>query len=196
MKFNRDIFKIQFNNVMPSKGCVLISEPFLQDKYFQRSVVYLIDHTEKGSMGLVLNKELEIDLSELMEDLHTEQKLPVFLGGPVAVETLFYLHTLESIPESLQVSDNLYLNGDFDLLKDYINTGGLVEGKIKFFFGYSGWEAGQLMAEIKQNAWLVGDITDDDVLRNEDEKVWEESLESLGEQYKVWTKFPKNPSLN
>lgn len=196
MKFNNDMFKIESNDVMPTKGCVLISEPFLQDKYFQRSVVYLIDHTEKGSMGLVLNKELDIDLSELVEGIHSEQKLPIFLGGPVSVETLFYLHTLESIPDSYQVSDNLYLNGDFDLLKDYINTGGLIEGKIKFFFGYSGWEEGQLMDEINQNSWLVGSLPEEEVLRNKDEKVWEETLETLGDRYKVWTKFPKNPSLN
>ncbi len=196
MKFNSDIFRIQSNDVPPSPGCVLISEPFLQDTYFQRSVVYLIDHSEKGSMGLVLNKELEIDLSELIDGVHTEQKLPIFLGGPVAVETLFYLHTLESIPDSYPVSDSLYLNGDFELLKDYINTGGEIEGKIKFFFGYSGWENDQLMDEIKENSWLVGSMTDEEILRNKDKQVWEETLKSLGERYKMWTKFPKNPSLN
>lgn len=196
MKFNEDIFKIEFNNVLPTKGCVLISEPFLQDAYFQRSVVLLIDHSEIGSMGFVLNKELEIDLSELIEDVHSEKKLPIFLGGPVAVETLFYIHSFKFIPNSYQISDTLFLNGDFDLLKDYINSGGDIDGKVKFFFGYSGWDQNQLMEEIEQNSWLVGSISDNDILRNEQGEVWEKTLSSLGERYKQWTKFPKDPSLN
>ena len=55
-----DIFKITHNNVIPEKGHILISEPFLQDAYFQRSVVLLVEHDSKGSMGFVLNKKLEM----------------------------------------------------------------------------------------------------------------------------------------
>lgn len=196
MKYNEDIFKIEFNNVQPQKGRVLISEPFLQDAYFQRSVVYLIDHSEIGSMGFVLNKELDVDLSDLVTELQAKEKIPVFLGGPVAIETLFYIHTFSFIPNSYKITDTLYLNGDFDLIKDYINSGGDVDGKIKFFFGYSGWEKNQLLNEIKENSWLVGSVTDSEVLKNEDVKVWEKTLSKLGEKYKQWTRFPKNPDLN
>lgn len=196
MRYNEDVFKIEFNNVQPTKGCVLISEPFLQDAYFQRSVVYLIDHSELGSMGFVLNKELDINLSDLIGDIKCETKIPVFLGGPVSVETLFYIHTFSFIPESYKITDTLYLNGDFEFLKDYINSGGEIEGKIKFFFGYSGWEKNQLMEELKENSWMVGSVTDNEVLKSRDVKVWEHTLAKLGEKYKQWAKFPKDPTLN
>lgn len=196
MKYNEDIFKIEFNNVEPSKGCVLISEPFLQNAYFQRSLVYLIDHSEIGSMGFVLNKQLDIDLSDLISEIHTKTKIPVFLGGPVGVETLFYIHTFPFIPESYKITDKLYLNGDFELLKDYINSGGEIEGRIKFFFGYSGWEKEQLKDEINENSWLVGAVPENDVLKSEETDAWEQALDTLGGKYKQWAKFPKDPSLN
>ncbi|MDR3704424.1 MAG: YqgE/AlgH family protein [Paludibacteraceae bacterium] len=196
MEYNEDIFKIEFNNIQPTKGCVLISEPFLQDAYFQRSVILLVDHTDKGSMGLVLNKELEVDLCDLVEGFDVKYKTPIFLGGPVAVETLFYIHTFQFIPNSYPITDSLYLNGDFDLLKDYINQGGETDGKIKFFFGYSGWDKEQLMNEIKENSWMVSSISDTDILNNHTMEVWENTLSGLGDKYKQWTKFPKDPSLN
>lgn len=196
MRYNEDVFKIEFNNVEPTKGCVLISEPFLQDAYFQRSVVYLVDHSESGSMGFVLNKELDIDLCNLIEDIHSETKIPVFLGGPVSVETLFYIHTFPFISDSYKITDTLYLNGDFELLKDYINAGGEIEGKIKFFFGYSGWENNQLKLELKENSWMVGSVTEKEVLKSKNVKVWEHTLAKLGEKYKQWAKFPKDPNLN
>jgi len=196
MIYNEDAFKIEFNNVPPTKGSVLISEPFLQDSYFQRAVVYLTEHSEVGSMGFVLNKSLDIGLNELVKGVNIKEKIPVFLGGPVHVETLFYLHTFRFIPDSYPVSDTVFLNGDFELVKDYINSGGEIEGKIKFFFGYSGWSDNQLLEEIKENAWLVGGISDEEILSTNSVKVWEKTLSSLGERYKKWTKFPKDPTLN
>jgi putative transcriptional regulator len=196
MGFNEDAFKIEFNNIPPQKGSVLISEPFLQDSYFQRSVIFLTEHSETGSMGFVLNKNLDISLNELVKGISVNEEIPVFLGGPVNVDTLFFIHTLKFIRESYRVTDTIYLNGDFDMLKDYINNGGEVEGKIKFFFGYSGWEKKQLMDELKENSWLVGGITDKDMLSTDNKKVWEKALSALGEKYKKWTKFPKDPTLN
>ena len=196
MEYNDDVFKIEFNNVPPSKGSVLISEPFLQDSYFQRAVVYLTEHTNEGSMGFVLNKNLDISLNDLIKGVTVDKKIPVFLGGPVNVETLFFLHTLNFIPDSYQVTDTVYLNGDFELLKDYINSGAEIEGKIKFFFGYSGWSEDQLKDELKENSWLVGAISDNDILKTNNQKTWENTLSSLGEKYKKWTKFPKDPTLN
>lgn len=196
MMYNEDSFKIEFNNIPPAKGSVLISEPFSQDSYFQRSVVFLTEHSDAGSMGFMLNKNLDISLNDLIKGITIEQKIPVFLGGPVNVDTLFFIHTLTFIPESYKVTDTIYLNGDFDLLKDYINNGGEIEGKVRFFFGYSGWEKRQLMDELKENSWLVGGITDKEMLNTRNLKVWEKTLSSLGEKYKKWTKFPKDPTLN
>ena len=68
MNINTDIFKIQSNNVMPSRGKILISEPFLHDVTFGRSVVLLVDHTEEGSMGLIINKPLPLMLNDIIKE--------------------------------------------------------------------------------------------------------------------------------
>ena len=66
MNIDSDIFKIQSNNVLPSRGKILISEPFLRDATFGRSVILLVDHTDEGSMGLVINKQLPLFLNDII----------------------------------------------------------------------------------------------------------------------------------
>ena len=95
---SRDIFKIETNHIGPAKGKVLISEPFLCDYIFGRSVILLVDHTQDGSMGLVLNKPLPISLNDIINGLELAEDIPLYQGGPISMDTLFYLHTLEGIP--------------------------------------------------------------------------------------------------
>ena len=97
MNINLDIFKIQSNNVLPSRGKILISEPFLRDATFGRSVILLVDHTEEGTMGLVINKQLPLLLNDVVMEFKYLDEIPLYKGGPVATDTLFYLHTLEKI---------------------------------------------------------------------------------------------------
>ena len=118
MNINLDIFKIQSNNVLPSRGKILISEPFLRDATFGRSVILLVDHTEEGTMGLVINKQLPLLLNDVVMEFKYLDEIPLYKGGPVATDTLFYLHTLEKIPGSIPVSKGLFLNGDFEEIKE------------------------------------------------------------------------------
>ena len=113
MKINSDILKIESNNVAPSRGKILISEPFLVDNMFGRSVVLLIDHTIDGSMGLVLNKMAPIMLNDVIKDFKDVEGIPIYKGGPLATDTLFYLHTIPDVPDALPISSKLYLNGEF-----------------------------------------------------------------------------------
>ncbi|MCD7972307.1 MAG: YqgE/AlgH family protein [Candidatus Azobacteroides sp.] len=155
MKTNagNDRFKILHNGVASKKGCTLISEPFLSEVCFQRSVIMLTSHNEEeGSMGFILNKPTGIFLSSFFPGIKTGKEIPVFLGGPVGSDKLFFLHTLGDIlPDSLHIYKEIYMNGNFDTICDYINNENPVEGKIKFFLGYSGWTSGQLEEEIKEN---------------------------------------------
>lgn len=82
MFINTDIFKIESNRAAPSRGKLLVAEPFLCDQQFARSVVLLTEHARKGSMGLMLNKPLPVCLNELMEDIDCKEQIPVFRGGP------------------------------------------------------------------------------------------------------------------
>ena len=177
MDIDSDIFKIQSNNVLPSRGKILISEPFLRDATFGRSVILLIDHTDEGTMGLIINKPLPIFVNDIIKEFKYIDDIPLYKGGPVATDTLFYLHTLANISGAIPVSKGLYLNGDFDEIKKYILQGNKVDQHIRFFLGYCGWEGEQLNDELKENTWLVSK-EDKDYLMNSDTKdMWKEALE-------------------
>lgn len=198
MAQNKDIFKITHNDILPGKGHILISEPFLHDAYFQRSVVLLVEHDNKGSMGFVLNKKLEVTLNKIVPELENLPTIPVYLGGPVSSNRLYFIHSLGNIivPESEEFSKNLFVGGDFDALKQYILTGHDIEGKVKFFLGYSGWTENQLANEIEHDSWVVGESCCNNILMAEDESFWKSSLSGLGGKYKTWSKYPKDPYLN
>lgn len=155
MYINTDIFKIETNHIVPARGKVLISEPFLCDHMFGRSVILLVDHTQDGTMGLVMNKPLPLFLNDLLSEIDCREDIPIYKGGPISTDTLFYLHTLENIADSLPIANGFYLNGDFAAIKQFMAEGNSIKGKIRFFLGYSGWESGQLKQEIEENTWLV-----------------------------------------
>lgn len=196
MNINSDIFKIQSNDVLPSRGKILISEPFLRDATFGRSVILLIDHSQEGSMGLIINKQLPIFVNDIINEFKYIDDIPLFKGGPVATDTLFYLHTLSDIPGSLTVSKGLYLNGDFDAIKRYILQENKVNERIRFFLGYSGWEGKQLYNEIKENTWLVSKEENAYLLNPDTTDMWKQALEKLGSKYETWARFPQVPTLN
>lgn len=197
MYTNTDIFKIETNHVVPARGKILISEPFLCDHLFGRSVILLIDHTTDGTMGLVMNKPLPLRLNDLLKDFNSEETIPIYKGGPLSTDTLFYLHTLENISGALPISRGLYLNGDFEAIKEYMKEGNPVQNKIRFFLGYAGWDSGQLTQEIQENTWFVGkqniSLLMDESASGE---LWKSSLSQLGEKYKMWSRFPQVPTLN
>ena len=196
MNINSDIFKIESNNVLPSRGKILISEPFLRDTTFGRSVILLIDHTEEGSMGLIINKRLPLFTNDIIKEFQYLDDIPLYKGGPVATDTLFYLHTLSNIPGALTIGKGLYLNGDFDEIKKYMLHGNDVNVPIRFFLGYSGWEGKQLGNEIKENTWLVSEEENDYLLNTNIKGMWKQALEKLGSKYETWSRFPQVPSLN
>ncbi len=197
MDTNADIFKIETNHVVPSRGKVLISEPFLYDEMFGRSVILLVDHSTDGTMGLVLNKPLPLSLNDVLKEFKDISNIPIYKGGPLSTDTLFYLHTLKDVEDSLQIGKGVYLNGDFDAIRRYILQGNDIDGKIRFFLGYSGWEHDQLCQEIEENTWLIGS-TGISSLMNEkgSAELWKNVLGQLGGKYEIWSRFPQIPTLN
>lgn len=192
------IFQIESNKMKPQAGSILISAPFLRDYHFARSVVLLVEHNEEGSMGIVLNKKFnyQINLDELVPELEFKPKIPVYKGGPVSRDILFYLHTLHDLEGAVSLGNGLYLNGNFDQLKQYILDGNPVEGVIRFFTGYAGWDAGQLEKEIEENNWLVATTEDHDLLNPYLNDYWKLSLYKMGGKYAIWSRYPQFPTLN
>ncbi len=196
MNIDSDIFKIQSNNVLPSRGKILISEPFLRDVTFGRSVVLLIDHTEEGSMGLIINKQLPIFVNDIIKEFKYIEDIPLYKGGPIATDTLFYLHTLADISGAIPISKGLFLNGDFEEIKRYILQGNQIDRYIRFFLGYSGWESEQLSTELRENTWLVSKEENAYLMNGDTKDMWKQALEKLGSKYETWSRFPQVPTFN
>ena len=192
MYTNADIFKIETNHIVPTRGKVLISEPFLCDYMFGRSVVLLADHTQDGTMGLVMNKPLPLFLNDLLSEINCREDIPIYKGGPMSTDTLFYLHTLENITDSLPIANGLYLNGDFTAIKQFMTEGNSIKGRIRFFLGYSGWEPGQLKKE-KIPGWWTKRIFLRSWMKKPAETCGKMHLANLAENTKCGHVFRKSP---
>ena len=190
-----EFFKYK-NKIAPSKGKILVSEPYLPDPNFERSIVLLCEHNELGSFGLVLNKPSLAMLGDLMEGLE-EFNATVFVGGPVQQDTLHYLHRCEDLIGATQITDDVYWGGDFDNLKFLINTQQIKPSDIKFFLGYSGWSEGQLDEELQADSWIVSDKFDSElVFETSPKEMWKKSLESLGGRFSIYSNYPEDPRMN
>ena len=196
MKPGIDFFTIRPEDKIPEKGRLLISEPFLPDTFFNRTLVYLTEHNEKGSVGFIINKSINIKVSEALEGFPGwDEKLT--MGGPVAPDTLHYLHTLGNIiPDSVWVADDIYWGGNIEVVKELINSGKAGSGDIRFFLGYSGWGEGQLERELKENSWIIADVVPEVVMKYRKDDSWKTVLRSLNKKYRLWAEFPESPEMN
>jgi len=196
MKQDMDFFAIRPEDKIPEKGRLLISEPFLPDTFFNRTLVYLTEHNEKGSVGFIINKSINIKVSDALEGFPGwDEKLT--MGGPVAPDTLHYLHTLGNIvPNSVWVADNIYWGGDIEVVKDLIKTSKAGSGDIRFFLGYSGWGEGQLERELQENSWIIADVAPEVGMKYRKDDSWKIVLRSLKKKYRLWAEFPESPEMN
>ena len=193
----KDIFQVKHNDLEPERGKILISEPFLQDAYFQRAVVLLIEHGGEGSMGFVVNKQTNLIVNDFFPELKGRPVIPIYLGGPISPNHLFFIHSLgKTIPGSVEIGENLYFDGDFEVLKRYLRNDNAAIEQVKFFLGYSGWTKEQLDSEIVCNSWLVGHSSCRSLILARDDSFWNHVVERLGHPYSTWTNYPKNPEMN
>lgn len=195
MYLDFDFLNIEHENLAPRQGRILISEPLLSDTYFKRSVVLITEYSDKGAVGFVLNKPVDIPINEILSDF-PDFNAKVYVGGPVAKDTIHFLHTLgELVTGSVHVLDNIYWGGEFDTLKELIKEGIVDSSQVRFFLGYSGWSPNQLENEIEDNAWLVTRVHASKIM-SADKDIWKKTLDDLGKEYKVWANFPENPAMN
>jgi len=196
MKINTNIFRIETNHVAPRQGSVLIAEPFLSGTYFNRSIIIIASHNSSGTVGFILNKKVDFPVDDIFTDF-PDFGSEIHIGGPVGTDSVYFMHTLgDSIPGSVHIKENLYLGGDFESLKLMIKLGLVNHSQVRFFLGYSGWDAGQLDEEINENSWLVGDISQEDLMSFDENMMWRNSVRAIGGRYMMWENYPENPSLN
>lgn len=184
----------------PVAGSLLVAEPFLRESYFNHAVVLMLECDDaEPAMGLVLNKPSEYVLSDVMQSVPEPlADFKVMCGGPVDENRLFYIHSQPSMfPGAVHLCGNLYVGGDFGAVKEYVASGMPVEGNIRFYLGYSGWEPLQLQQEIESDVWAVADKPQvEQLLRCAPEKMWHKQVRSMGDEYRTWLYHPQYPIMN
>ncbi len=181
-------------------GTMLVAHPQLTQSCFNHAVIVLLDYgRDSGAMGCVLNYSTKFGLDDILENVRNEG-VSVFGGGPVGLDRLFFLHTLgeDIFPGANKIASGLWVGGDFDAVADYVNAGYKIDGGLRFFLGYSGWEAGQLEAEIDQGTWATMSMPDDpsELLQGDGDAVWHNAVRALGKEYRDWQLYPRNIHSN
>ncbi len=163
----------------------LIATPAIKDPLFASSLVYMCEHNEKGSMGLVVNHQTSQILQDIFNQLDIEchddsiNHQPVFIGGPVQLEQGFVLHTTAgSWQKSIEVSSGIHLTSSIDILQAIAGNTGPKEYLV--ILGFSGWASGQLESELHQNSWLTSASSAELLFHQNSEDKWQMAFDTLG----------------
>ncbi len=179
----------------PKVGALLISEPFNPEPAFKRSVVVLSQHGRKGSIGFIINKPTPLKIHEALEDF-PEFDAPVYWGGPLRLDSIYYLHSIPSLEGSHEIADGVYWGGNFKQLRLMIEADEISPEQIKFIAGYSSWSPKQLEEELKQENWWMTTADLYSTLIEEPTIVWGKVLTRMGHVYGIMNDFPEDPGLN
>jgi putative transcriptional regulator len=184
------------NKIDVQKGRLLLSEPYLADPNFERTVILLTEHNEEGSVGFILNKPSETLLSEVMEDLKGLDA-PIYIGGPVQQDTLHFIHHHSDLEDAIELEHGIYWGGNFEQLISLVETGQFSLSEIKFFLGYSGWSPDQLDDELKLNSWIVSDrVSNELIFETIPDQMWKKAMQELGGRFSVYSNYPADPRMN
>ncbi|MHA7100804.1 YqgE/AlgH family protein [Roseivirga pacifica] len=191
------MFEYDKNIPDPERGDLLISEPFLNDPNFERTVILICEHNDQGTFGLVMNKLTDLLLSDVMKEEIDFTGL-LNLGGPVEQNTLHFIHRrVQGIEGSIALGEDLFWSGDFEQVKFMLNEGLLKEENIQFYLGYSGWGEGQLRDELDRQSWFIKkQATAHEIFDMEPDELWKSVLKGMGGKYKVFSNYPVDPRLN
>ncbi len=166
-------------------GQLLIAMPTLPDPRFAHSVSLICEHTEYGALGVVINRPLNMDVGEVLEqfDLQTEDAIvagqPVFAGGPVQPERGFVIHDgSEDYDATIRINDNLSVTTSKDVLERLARGRG--PGRVLFALGYAGWGAGQLEQELADNSWINVPVDESILFTVPPDLRWEQAARLLG----------------
>ena len=183
--------------VKPDTGDLLISEPYLMDRNFNRTVILLCKHSEAGTIGFVLNKSANIPLADMVDETGSFNST-LYVGGPVEQNTLHFIHRHHPLASlGSPVMDNTYWGGDYLELLRMMNTRSIRKRDIRFFVGYSGWSAGQLADEIRAHTWIVmKHATPEMIFDWDNQNLWKACLRNMGGKFKLMANYPVDPRSN
>ncbi|NRB37793.1 MAG: YqgE/AlgH family protein [Pseudomonadales bacterium] len=152
------------------QGQLLIAMPGLEDELFNGSLIYILEHSKEGAVGIIINKILDIDVNEVLSQIDnkysdTQHATAVLKGGPVSNNRGFVLHTNagENWQHQVKLFEGLYLTTSADILEALAKGEDI--GQFQLALGYSGWSPGQLEEELAANSWINVSI-DKEILFN------------------------------
>lgn len=177
------------------KGKILISTPDISGDIFSRSVVLIIDHTENGAFGLILNKK-NSKMSNRFKNFF-DFDIEVYDGGPVENDKVFFIIKGKKVTEQYtEITDEFYLTEDIERIINAVLQNEISIQDVKIFSGYSGWSGSQLDNEVQQKVWTVVDVYNLDYTLPNDHTLWKSIMQNLGGEYLLWANAPEDISLN
>lgn len=178
------------------KSGLLVASPQMVDPFFGRAVILLCEHGVDGTMGLVVNRPIGIQLETVLDQLGVKRPEsmpdPVLWGGPVMPEAGFLVCRGDASAYAeamLEVTDRIFVSSSRTMLEQAAQ--GALDQPFYLCLGYAGWGPGQLDAEIQRGTWIVLDLDEDIVFSTALEDRWEKSIESLGiSADQIWMNNP------
>lgn len=189
-------------------GHFLIAETELQDPNFFRTVVLLLHHNREGAFGLVVNRESEVTVGEVIEGMEQSAlaAFPLYVGGPVQQNYVFVLHSpiadrynsehAETPCEGIRFEPSFQHILDYTESEDYLAAPEAERPRIRVFAGYSGWGPGQLEGELDEDAWLILPARADLVFEAHSTEGWKKALSQKGGFYRIVAETGFKPSMN
>lgn len=180
-----------------SKGSLLIASPDIDNGIYFRGVILLCEHNPSGSFGLMINKQLEIELPEEILDLKdlANPNVQVRAGGPIQPNQMMLLHSSQQPNEqAVKICEGVYLGGDLQFLQEGASSAS--GPAIRICFGYAGWGAGHLEREFLAGNWFLHPASAKHVFDAPPEKLWQMILREMGGKYATLSMMPEDLSLN
>lgn len=179
------------------KGTLLIATPDIEAGIFFRAVILICEHNVNGSFGLVINKDLDLELPEEIANVNqlANPNVGIRAGGPVQTNQMMLLHTSPQVKtQTLELCENVHLGGDLQFLQEALSD---PHGPcIYLCFGYAGWGAGQLEREFLDGGWFIFPASEKLVFHTAHDKLWGHLLREMGGKYASMSMIPEDLTVN
>ena len=185
------------------EGKILMASPRLEDRFFEKALIYIFMHDKNGAFGVILNHEIgSVSNHELLKlfDKNTNkvkiERLPIVFGGPVNTERIIALSIDKQREKQFSSMQSIVLHTD---IQNFVKKFIIKNDKSKFLLarGISAWSSNQLEDEISGNSWLVSSGNDlRNLINDQIDGYWKNHMLGLGGRYSIWANAPENPEYN
>ena len=177
-------------------GGLIMASAVMLESNFKRTVLLMCEHNDEGSLGFVLNRPMEIKVSDAISGFD-DVDIPLHMGGPVQADTVHYLHSRgDVIDGSHEVLPGVFWGGEQEQLSYLLSSGIVSPSEVRFYLGYAGWASGQLEAEFEEGSWYTTDATKDIIFSGDYERMWARTVRSKGGDYLFAANSPELPGMN